>query len=330
LTGDFRRGELRIGVNEPLLVVPGAILVMPDGVARLADDETSAWINFLRKNGAIVVPEEEREEFLGSLLGSPTLPAINLPEEWRYEEVVVPPRPCLKISAPVKSYGRINPRMTAELSFEYEGRSVAETTMSRGIYDASTRRFIRRDSVLEKAAAEQMQAAGIRFFGGSWAGNTEWTLTPNKLPRVVRALTESGWLVSAEGKLFRQPGKSSVSVASGVDWFELHGAVDYGETTARLPQLLSAMKRGETMVTLGDGSYGLLPEEWLRRFGDVATMGEADGDHIRFRPSQAGVLDALLATQPPVDCDEAFRRVRQELARFASISPAEQPAGFKG
>ena len=71
-----------------------------------------------------------------------------------------------------------------------------------------------------------------------------------------------------------------------------------GTRRAPLPQLLAALKRGETMVTLGDGSYGLLPEEWLRRFGHVAAMGEAEGDHIRFRPNQAGVLDALLATQP--------------------------------
>jgi SNF2-related domain/Helicase conserved C-terminal domain/Bacterial SNF2 helicase associated/SWIM zinc finger len=330
LTGDFRCGERRMGVNEPLLASVGGILVLRDSVARLADDATIAWIAALRKNGSIVVPEEEREEFLGSLLGSPTLPAIDLPEEWGYQEVVVPPQPRLQISAPAKSYGRINPRMTAELSFEYEGRSVAEKTTSRGIYDPSTRRFMRRDGAQEKSAIEQMQEAGIRFTAGSWSGAKEWTLTPNKLPQIVRTLTESGWKVTAAGKLFRQPGNSSVSVASGVDWFELHGAVAYGETTAPLPKLLAALKRGETMVTLDDGSYGLLPEEWLSRFGHVATMGEADGDHIRFRPSQAGVLDALLMAQPTVDCDEAFRRVRKELALFASIDPAEQPAGFNG
>ena len=136
---------------------------MRDCVARLADDETLAWITGLRKNGSIVVPEEAREEFLDGLLCSPNLPEIDLPEEWGYQEVVAPPRPCLKISAPEKSYGRINSRMTAELSFEYEGHSVAEKTPSRGIYDASARRFIQRDSVLEKAAIEQMQEAGIRF-----------------------------------------------------------------------------------------------------------------------------------------------------------------------
>src|SRR6267154_2117450 len=149
LTGDFRRGERRIAVNEPLLVMPGGVLVMPDWVARLSDSETVAWIAGLRKNGSIVVPEAERDEFLGSLLCSPTLPEIDLPEEWGYQEVVAPPRPCLKISAPEKSYGRINPRMTAELSFEYEGRSVGEKPKSRGIYDQSTRRFLRRDAAME-------------------------------------------------------------------------------------------------------------------------------------------------------------------------------------
>ena len=65
LSGDFRRGDGRMAVNEPLLAAPG-MLVMRDCVARLADDEAIAWITALRKNGSIVVPEQEREEFLGS------------------------------------------------------------------------------------------------------------------------------------------------------------------------------------------------------------------------------------------------------------------------
>ncbi|MGB8537200.1 MAG: SNF2-related protein, partial [Acidobacteriaceae bacterium] len=330
LTGEFRRGEQRMAVNEPLLASVDGILVMQNSVARLASDDTFAWIEALRKKGSIVIPDEERQEFLGSLLNSPALPELDLPEALRYEEVCVRPQPCLKISAPAMHYDTIRPRMTAELSFEYEGYSIAEKAPPQGIYDASTRRFVRRDSAFEKSAVEQMQQAGIRFTAGTWAVNAGWTLSPKKLPQVVRALAESGWRITAAGKLFRQPGKSSVSVSSGVDWFELQGSVEFGEATARLPRLLAALKRGETMVVLDDGSYGLLPEEWLRRFGDVASLGEADGDHIRFRPNQAGVLDALLATQPVVNCDEAFARVRKDLAQFASIGPAEQPAGFTG
>ena len=330
LTGSFHRAEQRLSVKDPLLATRGGFLVTRECVARLVEDDAHAWIADLRKSGALVVPEKDREEFLGSLLHSPALPTLELPEEWKYEEVSLSPRLCLKIFGPGSKYGNKSGRVKAELSFDYEGRTVAENLAGRGIYDAASRRFIRRDDGAEKAAAAQLQELGLRFAITIWETDTGWSLTPSRLPRIVRALAESGWHVTAEGKVFRQPGKSSVSVSSGVDWFELHGAVEYGDTTARFPQLLAALKRGETMVILDDGSYGLLPEEWLRRFGPVATMGEAEGDHIRFRPTQAGILDALLATQPAVDCDEAFAHVRKELARFASIEPAEQPAGFSG
>jgi hypothetical protein len=324
LSGSFRRGPQRMGIDEPLLVVPGGFLFTRERVAKLAEDETFPWIAGLNNNNAVVFSEEEREEFFSHLICSPALPLLDLPGELQYEEVTLSPRKCLKISR--NRYDQ----MRAELWFEYGARSVAAKDMVRGTYEASTRRFFRRDIDAEKAAWAQLSEVGLRYIEDRWVQDAAWTLTASKLPRVVRALVESGWHVAAEGKVFRQAGKTSVSVSSGVDWFELHGAIEYGDASAPLPQLLAALKRGETMVTLGDGSYGLLPEEWLRRFGPVAAMGEAEGDHIRFGSNQAGVLDALLATQPAVDCDEAFRRVRQELARFQSITAPEQPAGFQG
>src|SRR5438552_1498167 len=84
------------------------------------------------------------------------------------------------------------------------------------------------------------------------------------------------------------------------------------------------------MVRLDDGTYGVLPEEWLRRIGPLAGMGKPEQGHVRFRHSQAGLLDALVAAQPEARCDETFARVREELRRFHSLEPAAQPAGFVG
>ena len=155
-------------------------------------------------------------------------------------------------------------------------------------------------------------------------------MAPSKLPRVVRSLVEAGWDIEAEGKVFRRPGAFRIEVSSGVDWFELHGEVEYGNTTARLPELLEALRRGDKMVRLDDGTYGLLPEEWLRRIGPLAGMGTPEQGHVRFGRSQAGLIDALLAAQPEARCDATFARVRQELRRFHSVEPAAQPAGFVG
>jgi hypothetical protein len=328
LMGRFHRDVESMDVTSPLLVTSAGFLVSSDRVARLAEDASIPWIVNLRKSKSITVPTGERDEFLAELLSSPVLPALELPAELQFEEVTSRPRPCLKISRPKLRMGADH--LMAELSFDYEGRTVAENTTSQGFFENSTRRYVRRDLVAEKAASTLLFELGLRFVAASWNAEAGWKLAPTKLPRVVRSLVESNWHIIAEGKVFRSPGATRTEVKSGIDWFELHGEVDYGGAKAQLPQLLQALKRGETMVTLDDGSYGLLPEEWLHRFGVVAGMGAAEDGHIRFSPGQAGLLDALLAAQPAIDCDEAFLRVRQQLDRFQVIEPAEQPRGFIG
>jgi SNF2 family DNA or RNA helicase len=130
--------------------------------------------------------------------------------------------------------------------------------------------------------------------------------------------------------VYRSAGSFDLHVSSGVDWFELHGAVEFGDTVAQLPELLAAMRRGESMVKLGDGSFGVLPEAWLKRYGLLTGLGDVHGDHVRFKRTQAGLLDALLAAQPEARCDARFAQVRDEMRSFAGIAAVAAPAGFQG
>ena len=74
----------------------------------------------------------------------------------------------------------------------------------------------------------------------------------------------------------------------------------------------------------------MLPDEWLRKYGFMAGMGATEGDHLRFRRNQVGVLDALLASQSSPSFDEAFAQARRELLAFGGIGPEAAPAGFQG
>ena len=113
-------------------------------------------------------------------------------------------------------------------------------------------------------------------------------------------------------------------VRSGIDWFELHGD---GRFRRRPIGAAAAAARGvppraRRRSTLDDGSDGMVPEEWLRRCAGIAGVGEATGDHVRFKLSQAALLDAVLAAQPAVRVDERFARVRDELSSFSGIGAA--------
>ncbi|PYU44738.1 MAG: helicase SNF2 [Acidobacteria bacterium] len=328
LVGFFERGEERRETTFPALAT-GGLVITRDRVAPLVRDTSTEWIIALRKQGSISVSEKERDEFLATLLCCPNLPPLRVPEELRYEEVVLPAHPHLTISK-----ARVpcqHERLDAKLCFAYEGHMFAAFDPARGFFDAAGRRFIRRDSNAEKAAFAFLDQLGLKQRAPTYPDSTpRWELAPSKLPRIVRSLVEAGWDIEAEGKIFRRPGAFRIEVSSGVDWFELHGEVGYGNTTARLLELLEALRRGDKMVRLDDGTYGVLPEEWLRRIAPLAGMGEPEQGHMRFRQSQAGLLDALVAAQPEASCDETFARVREELQRFHSVEPAAQPAGFVG
>ena len=140
----------------------------------------------------------------------------------------------------------------------------------------------------------------------------------------------AGWRVEAEGKLIRPAGEFKLALSTGIDWFDLDGGIDYGGQSVNLPDLLAAARRGETMIELGDGSMGMLPEEWLKKFGMLADLGTAENGALRFNASQAGVLDALLANQPEIQVDAAFEKVREHLRQLEGVVALDSPPGFHG
>jgi len=328
VSGFLLRGSERMDVSEPVLLLRGTLFTR-ERVSPLAPDTSFEWLEYLRTNKCILAAKEDGDALLAALLNAHDAPEIDVPEVLRFEEVKLTPRPRLHISAP--DMQRDAKKLWGALSFEYQGRTVPAEEAARGFFDSETRRFLRRDLEAETAARNLLGDLGGRFQRGTYDHpQPGWEITASKLPRVVRPLVVAGWHIEAEGKIFRRPGAFRMAVASGVDWFELHGGVDYGDTSAKLPALLEALRRGDQMVRLDDGTYGVLPEEWLKRFGALAGLGEAEDGHMRFRRSQAGLLDALLATQPEATCDETFARVRQELHAFRGVEAAAQPAGFVG
>ena len=209
--------------------------------------------------------------------------------------------------------------LEAKLVFDYEGVEIDYFDTRDGLYDRDRNRYIERDLESEENALTLLNTLSIKR-GSQYS--EMFRLTPRNLPRAVNSLLANGWRVEAEGKLYRNPGSSSLSVSSGIDWFELHGSLNFGEDLeVKLPQLLAALRRGQKVIALGDGSFGVLPEEWLQRYGFLASFGVTEEDHLRFQRTQTGVLDALLAARPEITCDETFARVRKEWQNFNGIKP---------
>jgi superfamily II DNA or RNA helicase len=328
VTGHLQRGDERVDLAAPALLL-GDLVFFSDRVARLDAGGALAWIKHLRRVEKLRVPASQADRFLLELLAMPRVPALELPPELAYETVRPAPRPRLRVRR--AEGGWPHDQLDAEVTFDYDGVVVDASHPHHGVLEGQPRRLTLRALDVEAAARRRLTALGVRERSAyPPEGSQRLRLPARTLPRIARALIDEGWHVEADGTVYRSPGRLHFSVTSGIDWFELSGSIQFGDTVAHLPELLDAVRRGEAMVRLGDGTHGLLPEEWLARYAPLAGLGTLEGDHLRFRRTQVGLLDRLIAAQPETDVDALFARARDELRRFDSIAPADPPEGFTG
>lgn len=327
VNGVLRRGAAEMELAKPVLLLAGGLVFWDSWIARLDDRGVFGWISLLRAQGSLSIPKEEGDSFIAELLRFPRQLDPELPEELRFEQLAPRPKPKLIIK-PGERHPWARPHLLGRLSFDYEGEIVPRDREGSGIFQKEPRRLIQRDLEFEIAAEKRLMQLGFR--SGYSSKDSDLGLSPDQLPKVVRTLTSEGWHVEAEGKLYRTASALSVEIRSGVDWFELDGGAQFGDNRIGLPRLLHAIKQGEQTVRLDDGTLGIIPEEWMKKYGLLAGLGSVEKNQLRFTRPQAGLLDALLASETAVTADATFEQVRRELRTFVGIGSADPPAEFTG
>ncbi|RPI81955.1 MAG: helicase SNF2, partial [Planctomycetaceae bacterium] len=327
--GRLHRGDQSAPLSETRLLLPGGLVVFSDRAARFQDFGAFGWTEILSSERALTVPREDGEALVDRLLDMPQLPRLELPEELRLEEVTAVPRPHLTLFTP-RGIRWQHERLTGEVEFEYEGSKIRGTSPQGAIVQRELGRCMVRDRSLEGTAWGVLEGLGARRLLHAFPGRNDIEIPSRALGVVVRGLIREGWQIHADGRQVHQAGPLSFEIRTGIDWFELSATVDFEGRRVAFPELLSALARGDCTVRLDDGSLGVIPEEWLKQFGLLASLGVADGEQVRFSRTQVGLLDALLAAEQSVRFDAGFEELRQRVKQFSGIEPSDPPRGFEG
>ena len=129
------------------------------------------------------------------------------------------------------------------------------------------------------------------------------------------------------------PNKASIriEILSGQDWFDTDIDLRFGKQKVSLKYLHKALRNKSKFVQLGDGTLGILPEEWIRKFESYFNAGEVAEEVIRTPKVNFASISALYE-------DEMLsRELKLELASFQekindfnTITRVEVPQSLNG
>lgn len=110
--------------------------------------------------------------------------------------------------------------------------------------------------------------------------------------------------------------ETKVFVSSGIDWFDTSVQLVFGEQSVSINDVKKALTQKQNFVKLGDGSIGILPEEWLEKYGLLIKMGETKGEKLRLKKYHFSVLDELMTEY---DEDSLYDELEQKKERLSNI-----------
>jgi non-specific serine/threonine protein kinase len=106
-----------------------------------------------------------------------------------------------------------------------------------------------------------------------------------------------------------------IHVSSGLDWFDAKVEIEFGEQRVGIADIKKALAGKQSFVQLGDGTLGILPDEWLKRYSLLFKVGEGKSDKLRLSRYHMSVIDELYENRDETELsfalDEKFERLRE-------------------
>ena len=323
-----RSGE-RIPILEPKLCLRTGVVIFQDKIAKLKAEPHFGWIFQLRERGFGEIPESDGDLLIETLC-APHSPPVEWPPELKLTKEKIDGKPKVVFSPPS---GHSSTRgLLADLKFSYLEKTLRMRDSRTTLLDKDNRRMIVRNLDFEDEALGKLKSLeGMTDAPHEHRRDFLLRTYPNHFQQIVSTVLSWGWEVEAYGKNVRQASNFDIKVSSGVDWFDLEARVDYeGSLSLGLPALIAALKKGENLIQLGDGTFGMLPTAWLKKYAPLAQLGEEGEKAYRFTKSQGALLGAWLSSDQNTQADADFSAFLKEIKILQTLKAKSPSRTFRG
>ena len=320
---EVNNGESTIPKDQIVHVNDGVGLAA-DRLFKVANPELFPLLESVLQD-ELVIKKKDRAKFVEVLDRIPNADRLPLPKSWEIDKADVEPIVGIEFYQDGRSK-----YVWCRVFFEYGTESFSWGTHEQTRFDPKNKSIVVRSLSKEQARLQQLLDTQIPVESADATSDASFrTLASNFIP-LASSLAPLGWKVLWKGKPLRVATSVTATVGGEHDWFDLDAKVQFNGSEIPLPQVLAALKKKEEYVTLHDGSIGHIPQGMLERYAKIAQFGEVHDDTIRFKPSQAMILDAMLDSQPGIELGKRFKDYRKKIQSFDGVKSIKAPKGFQG
>lgn len=122
---------------------------------------------------------------------------------------------------------------------------------------------------------------------------------------------------------------TQIHISSGMDWFDAKVNIVFGDQHVSIAEIKKALANKQQFVQLNDGTLGILPENWLKKYSLLFRVGEGKSNSLRLSKYHLSVIDELYnekdETEVMIELEEKYNRLRG-FNRIKEIEPPERLA----
>ncbi len=319
-------------------------LLADDYLVEISNSSSVALLNVFQDQTEVIIPADQTDTFAEKFLLDLARRFSLHGDAVSWETITAEPTPRVYLNDN-------NNELQAQLRFGYGEAEVRydpdlpTETIQRKAEGLNLMRVIRQPEA-EKQAFEALSSSSFGLKRAGLPGQPGLfrlrarTHPVDFLLNSVPRLAQAGFEVYGEEQLKtarvnRNTPTISFKVASGIDWFDVHAVVNFGELEVSLQEIRRALRKRERYIKLADGSIGEIPEEWIERYKHLFSLGETEGEALRFSRHHIVLIEEALAQADHAQADEEFERRRKRLRaliqqNFTGIQPRPLPEGFIG
>lgn len=193
---------------------------------------------------------------------------------------------------------------------------------------------INRDLVAERQLVDRLVATGVKLFKDG-----QLKLLSSRafiwIFETIPLLAREGFEIFGQEKLARykynlaQP-RIRFDIQTQIDWFDLNVKIDFSGIQLSMAELKSALKKQSRYVKLLDGSFGILPDDWMQKFSYLFNLGRHQEQHVRLSKAHLTLIELMLEQADSANVDTQLQEQMARLRQFEQIESQKLPEKFNG